>query len=319
VDAAENETAGASVAVADETDETDEADEADEADELPAIVDWREKGVIPMDEIGYQGECGNCYAWSVKHVAEAAWRIAGNNFLPLSVQHVTDCSMDSNNMGCDGGNPDSALEVIRKRGGFCLSYNYPFAMKPGPCKPCQIAAQITNITTHYGKSEEFLKQLVAKSPVAVAINAPASFKAYMGGVYDDPECNPPTETVVHSVTVVGYGTDSNDGDYWIIKNQWSKTWGERGYARIRRGKSRCYITVEVTSASSAPSSTFGLPNLPTPPDVSTTFEACKTKSANGQCMAMSSCHDLGGVSITRAKCNGTYKNVVCCMLQNRKL
>ena len=75
---------------------------------------------------------------------------------------------------------------------------------------------------------------------------------YMQGVYTNPKCprNPD-----HAVLLVGYGTDTNFGDYWLVKNSWvsfcllnrslfisiltslqGTSWGEKGYIRIGRNK-----------------------------------------------------------------------------------
>ena len=37
-----------------------------------------------------------------------------------------------------------------------------------------------------------------------------------------------------SIQLVGYGTDAEHGDYWIVRNSWGPEWGENGFIRLKR-------------------------------------------------------------------------------------
>jgi C1A family cysteine protease len=40
----------------------------------------------------------------------------------------------------------------------------------------------------------------------------------------------------HSVLIIGYGADRETGTpYWIVRNNYSKRWGDGGHFLIRRG------------------------------------------------------------------------------------
>merc|ERR1711971_744108 len=59
------------------------------------------------------------------------------------------------------------------------------------------------------------------------------WSAYHGGVFDGCDYNG-NMVGNHAVTLVGYGTDPAEGDFWLIKNSWGTSWGEGGYIRLRR-------------------------------------------------------------------------------------
>ena len=48
-------------------------------------------------------------------------------------------------------------------------------------------------------------------------------------------CKKSTKGIDHSITLVGFGTDDTNGDYWIIKNSWSTKFGNDGFIKMARG------------------------------------------------------------------------------------
>lgn len=91
--------------------------------------------------------------------------------------------------------------------------------------------------------ESALTEAIARvGPIAVAIDAGQnSFQFYSQGVYYDPRC---TSNVNHGVLAVGYGTSNNGEEYYIVKNSWGKTWGDKGYIKMSRNRNNnCAIAL----------------------------------------------------------------------------
>ena len=71
---------------------------------------------------------------------------------------------------------------------------------------------------------------INQGPISVTIDASHDSFQHISGdeVYDGCDDN---LDIDHAVLVVGYGTNDDGQDYWLIKNQWDTTWGDQGYFR----------------------------------------------------------------------------------------
>jgi KDEL-tailed cysteine endopeptidase len=115
---------------------------------------------------------------------------------------------------------------------------YPYISGGGAMQTCAYnAASATSVdvstyTDVTPQSVSQMKAALSKQPLAVAIEADQpSFQSYTSGVFNDASCG---TTLDHAVLAVGYGTDATTGlDYWLIKNSWNTTWGDKGYIKLQ--------------------------------------------------------------------------------------
>ncbi|CAO2839144.1 unnamed protein product [Amaranthus hypochondriacus] len=211
------------------------------ANDLPSSVDWRNSGAVTS--IKNQGSCGSCWAFAAVAALEGLNKIKGGQLISLSEQELLDCVQQNN--GCGGGSMTNAYEFIIQQiqGRMYTENEYPYQGFQGQCQADAVAGgtqlMMTSYTQVYPNDEMALMAAVAQQPVSVVIGAGGSdFQLYYGGSVFQGNCG---GTSTHAVTVIGYGTDTDGTDYWLIKNSWGEGWGEKGYMKMIRGYNLCNI------------------------------------------------------------------------------
>jgi len=206
-------------------------DESNLADE----VDWTTKGAVTP--VKNQGQCGSCWSFSTTGAVEGAMFQKTGTLASYSEQQLVDCSGSFGNMGCNGGLMDSAFQYIEQNP-LELESEYPYTAMDGSCKATGkgtgLVADYFDVTPN---SVAQLKAAIAKGPTSVAIEADQfSFQAYTSGVITK-GCG---TNLDHGVLAVGYGT-LNGVDYFLVKNSWGASWGDKGYVRIGQQGDVCGI------------------------------------------------------------------------------
>merc|ERR1711988_872050 len=197
---------------------------------LASDVNWVEKGAVTP--VKNQGQCGSCWAFSTTGSVEGAMFLYSGELESYSEQQLVDCSKQNN--GCNGGLMDYAFKYI-ETAPLELESEYPYHAKKSKCKYEKSKGK--------GKVKGFkdvrkdttgmqLKAALAHGPVSVAIEADQFvFQGYHSGIITH-GCGTRLD---HGVLAVGYGED-----YFLVKNSWGASWGDKGYLKI--APSQCGIT-----------------------------------------------------------------------------
>merc|ERR1711970_1453433 len=191
------------------------------AKDLPAEIDWRTKGAIT--DVKNQGQCGSCWAFATTEMIESYAAIATGSLPTLSTQQVTSCTPNplkcGGTGGCYGSIPQLGYTYIQLFG-HITEEDYPYisgnTMQTEDCMymPEQAAGAITGYNILEPNSLEAVMDFIAnQGPLAVAAYA-SPWGRYSSGVFDG--CPYDGDIAInHAIVLVGYGTDPNEGDYWL--------------------------------------------------------------------------------------------------------
>lgn len=203
---------------------------------IPSSVDWRTSSKVTP--IKNQGQCGSCWAFSAAAAVESAVAIKGRGLYSLSQQQLVDCSSSYGNGGCDGGWMNNAFDYVIVNG-LTKETNYPYTGIVGSCNTVNANKSPTKISSYVNVINSDSAQLlnaIAKTPVVVGVDA-TNWGYYSTGIINSSTCG---ISVNHGVVVVGYNQSSK---YYIVKNSWGTSWGEKGYIKvsIESGAGACGI------------------------------------------------------------------------------
>lgn len=221
-------------------------------------VDWCAKGKCPR--VKDQGRCGSCWAFSTTFAVETANAMKTGKVTELAPQQLVDC--DKEDGGCDGGDLPSAFEYLEAFGGQIAESDYAYKARDGSCRAnkTDIAVPVKGFEwvvepceyTDCSKQDEeaFAKQIIAKGPAAICVEATDDWFSYTGPGMFTGKCGNAYNVLNHCVGISGIGKDAASGDlYYIVRNSWGASWGQNGDIRIPyNAKNKCGVADEAAFA-----------------------------------------------------------------------
>jgi len=141
-----------------------------------------------------------------------------------------------------------AYDYIKANHGIDTEASYPYEARDRTCrfKAANVGATITGYEVlRSGDEAALVDALASVGPIAIAIDAShMSFQFYDSGVYVERNCGNGDYDLDHAVLAVGYGSE-NGADYFLVKNSWGTSWGQKGYIKMARNRNnQCGVATE---------------------------------------------------------------------------
>ncbi|XP_074287675.1 cathepsin B-like protease 2 [Silene latifolia] len=225
--------------------------------EFDARKAWPQCSTI--SEILDQGHCGSCWAFGAVESLSDRFCVHFNASITLSVNDLLACCGFLCGSGCDGGSPISAWRYLVQSGVVteeCDPYFDTIGCSHPGCVPlyptpkcsrkCADSNQIWEQTKHFAQNayriksdpNDIMAEVYQNGPVEVDFEVYEDFAHYKSGVYKHITGD---YLGGHAVKLIGWGTSANGEDYWLLANQWNRSWGDDGYFLIKRGTNECGI------------------------------------------------------------------------------
>jgi cathepsin C len=217
-----------------------------------------------------QGACGSCWAFTTATTFQARLRIGiwkkYGVLVPLQVNWPSLFQCNPYGEGCSGGWNLQAARFLVDVGLPEMFDGASEAARRGDqsCDWQGVNASERFFAKDYGyvggfshgaTEESMMVEVMNHGPIAISINTNAVPDFWSGNFgepitkfkneempreqFSDSPGVKPWYYTTHAVVLVGWGEEvSDDGKelkYWIIRNSWGRTWGDKGYGYVRRG------------------------------------------------------------------------------------